>query len=211
MSAGLDGPLLKYFNSQPRPGDVPEGAKYLWPGTPDGVPILSMSGQAPMLKKEELEDLPLVGDFKFHEFKLWEPEDREYYREVKDRIANGMYFKQHEDRHYDPATGHRIVYVEWLQIHGIIPSEYERRRGPQGQDPASSAAAQPEPPREVAVPVAIPPVSDNLGNASQSSAALPDIVDQKLAMAMAELEFMMAEPEIETNVVDTSPLGMQSR
>lgn len=97
--------------------DPRHGGVLSWPGI-EGIPF---RGPVVDLKEEERNRLVLVNDFKCQTFDLSQPEDKEYYNWVMDRICNGLFKCLYINRMWSNEHKTMLVYVEWVQ------SYYEHR------------------------------------------------------------------------------------
>lgn len=109
---------LKYFGEQ----DSRYGGPQQWPGA-NGFPVLSDTRV--LLKKHEINNLPIVGSFYERVFDLNDEAARADYSWVQDRAANGLFVIKHIDRR--PATGsdYPVIYMEWIQYAAIIPPQFQ--------------------------------------------------------------------------------------
>lgn len=104
-------PIQKYHGEQ----DSRYGGEVFWPGV-HGFPALRRAG---MLKKHELESVPIVGQAHEKIFDLNDEEDRKDYNWVRDRIRNGLFTKDHEDRKWPDDKEWPIIYLEWTQLFAL--------------------------------------------------------------------------------------------
>lgn len=147
MMNGIQGGALKYFNKRRQPAADgvdrifrPEDHQKLhWPGTEAGYPL--KADVVPDLKKEELDQVQHCGDFHSRRFELWKDEDKKAYSELMDRVVNGMYRQLRRDfdtvmiptkMHIDGderviEVPHKVVYVEWAMIYGMLPPHLEAK------------------------------------------------------------------------------------
>lgn len=108
--------LLKYFGDRGGESST-HGAPLHWPGTVDGYPFRGNS--APLMKKEELADVPLTRDFKSKMFHLWIPEEKAEFDAIKDRIESGWFRQRKREDHWIADKMHYVVWLEWVQIYGM--------------------------------------------------------------------------------------------
>ena len=82
------------------------------------VPIALPAGINPSqvrLDEEQIfEEFKASADFEWGYFCLWDQEQGEKYRRMKDGEANGFIQVQHEERIYYPQYGRHVVYLEWI-------------------------------------------------------------------------------------------------
>jgi len=91
-----------------------------WPGV-NGYPFLGDA--VPSLKQHEIEALPIVGKAYERVFDLNDGEDREYYNWVRDRIRNGLFVRDKEERKWPDDKQWPIIYLEWTQCFVIAPEQ----------------------------------------------------------------------------------------
>lgn len=106
--------LSKYFGES---SDA-NGAPLFWPGV-DEYPFRG-SNVPPMLKKDEIEQIPLVLDAKAEVLTL--PKDIKRYEEIIDRCANGWYSMRFEKTNYDAEKREYIVFLSWVEVYGELPN-----------------------------------------------------------------------------------------
>lgn len=111
--------IRKYYGEHG--GSQHSNQQLYWPGTLDGFPVASHPGNAPDLKKEELENLELRLDFKSKMFALWDAAQKSEFDEINDKIVNGWYMLQKRSDHWDDEHKHYRVWLEWCQVYGMIP------------------------------------------------------------------------------------------
>lgn len=105
--------LLKYVGEQ----DDEHNGKLNWPGFL-GMPV---RGQVGLIKERELEEsVEVAYDFHCDEFDLSDPEQRDRYVKIMDRIVNGWYVQRFCDNYIDEVTKKRKVWLEWCQQYGQI-------------------------------------------------------------------------------------------
>ena len=95
------------------------GDELQWPGTGQGFPL---RGKPVQLRQTEYDQLRHVVDFQARQFCTWDPLSLAEYVKINDRIANGWYFKKHEDRRWSEKDNGYWIWLEWLEIYGEIPS-----------------------------------------------------------------------------------------
>lgn len=103
-------------------GGEDHGGRLLWPGTAEGFPFISKTGQIPHLKQDELENADLEFIFKSKMFALWDPEQKKEFDDINGKIVNGWYMLQKRSDHWDDEHNHFRVWLEWCQIYGLIPT-----------------------------------------------------------------------------------------
>jgi hypothetical protein len=118
------GPRAKYLNER----DDRYGANVYWPGNQYGIPFRGDAG-VPLLRQNEIEALPVVGDFKFKTFDLSDESDAKYYAWVKDRIANLLFRQDFIQRFWNPDTQTMSVYLEWTQFYVQCPGKSGGQNG----------------------------------------------------------------------------------
>jgi hypothetical protein len=90
-----------------------------WPGV-NGYPFRGAA--LPLLKPNELANVPLTIDAYAQSFDLAVKEEAEYYAWVRDRIRNGWFHREWIDRWIDPANPKRVVInMEWSQVYAEAP------------------------------------------------------------------------------------------
>jgi hypothetical protein len=110
--------MLKFF--QETGGlNTEHGGRLHWPGTVDGFPY--RGEQAPLLKQQEMENLPLALDYRSKLFELWKPEDKKAFDETMDRIVNGWYMQHRRKDIEVEGQAMPAVWLEWVQIYGESP------------------------------------------------------------------------------------------
>lgn len=91
-----------------------------WPGI-NGIPV--RSNTLISIKEEEKDYAVLVGDFHCRHFDLNNPEDRENYIWVRDRIINGWFQHIYTNRMFKDNQPYPIVYLEWVQLYYEWPQD----------------------------------------------------------------------------------------
>jgi len=104
--------LLKFFNRQQNDA----GQQLLWPGLPQGYPVLGPN--APDLKGDEIEKVPVRIDYKSKLFDLSNEKDCAEYNQIMDQIVNGLYHRLDHDRRWNDAKQHYQIWLEWAEFYG---------------------------------------------------------------------------------------------
>lgn len=94
------------------------GGPLQWPGA-HGYPFIGEVG--PSLKQREIDALPTVGRTYENTFDMNVEEDREYYNWVRDRIRNGLFFRDFIKRTWYDGKLWPVIYLEWTQCHVQAP------------------------------------------------------------------------------------------
>jgi hypothetical protein len=103
-----------------------------WPGTVDGFPAL---GPVSALSLQQYPHIQLVIEFRCDDFRMWEPEDRARYVQVKDHIANGYFLLRKEKETWDDEHKAWRFWLEWEQVYGdpsVRSAGHSYPAGPQG-------------------------------------------------------------------------------
>jgi hypothetical protein len=101
--------------SQERHGD-----HLTWPGTDAGFPILGRVNNR-MLKQAEFEELDHKFTYHARWFTMWEEADAKEYIYVQERATNGWFKVLDREKIYDPIKRNYRIYLEWIQVYGIVP------------------------------------------------------------------------------------------
>lgn len=145
------GSMFKYFRDRGGAGSEHRG-QLLWPGTADGYPVRTDGASAPDLKQAEYDNLPLGLDFHSGDFQLWEPESKERFDAIMDRIVNGWYMRHVR---IDKETPEGLkVHLEWVQIYGENVTGKSPGAQPSGHAftlPSNAGTPPPPPPRKLVV------------------------------------------------------------
>lgn len=98
-----------------------------WPGV-NGLPFLGDG--IPNLKRNELEQLPIVGFKGVDQFDLSDPGRALVYKGILERVRNGIFTLDFIDRHkieYKDEEGRPCVkwvaHVEWTQLYVTMPPQ----------------------------------------------------------------------------------------
>jgi len=110
----LSGGMCKFFGEQ----DARHGGKLFWPGA-RGLPYRGKV--SPLLKRHELESLPIVGDTYERVFDLSNEEDAAYYNWIRSHARNGLFSIDFIERHWDEDSATMRVYIEWTQFYTESP------------------------------------------------------------------------------------------
>ena len=101
--------------------------KYLTKGeetqrTEDGFPL--RNGRRALLKREEVEDLPVSFDAHCKVFDLSNPEHLAEYEAVLDKVANGLWVRLAPDKEMEAQDKKGwLVLCRWAEVKGEIPLE----------------------------------------------------------------------------------------
>jgi len=117
------GSMKQFFNDRGGP-DTEHGAPLSWPGTPQGYPVRGRTG---LLKKHELENVPLSLRFRSRAFRLWEEPDQIAFNDVMNRVVVGWYYVHKRFDQWIPEAQGYYVWLEWVQVYGEVPDEYIAR------------------------------------------------------------------------------------
>lgn len=119
-------PSIKYFGTESNglhPGPV------IWPGV-RGLPFLGTA--VPNLKKNELEQLPVVGVKGVKQFDLSVPAQLAEYTMIHDYARAGVFTVDFVDRHkleYTDDEGRPcvkwVVHMEWTQLYVTMPPQMQ--------------------------------------------------------------------------------------
>lgn len=107
--------FFKYFRER----TDSDGERLHWPGGPSGYPFRGQN--APMLKKEEYENLPISVKFRCKMFYLASKEDFAEYMKVRDKCANGLWIMIDKDRQWDEDTNNYRIFMEWVEPAHELP------------------------------------------------------------------------------------------
>lgn len=88
-----------------------------------GVPLRSQA--LPTLTQEEVDEVPIRPVARVDLFDLSIPEKLEEYTLIRHRIANGWYVEKYVERHFNPEKQHMLVYLEWYQLYGDVPTHLQ--------------------------------------------------------------------------------------
>lgn len=118
---------VKYVNIGQNESAEVHGGMLNWPGNGEGFPV---RGPAALLKQDEIDELPLVSDFKSQLFKLADPEDKKKFDAIQDRVMDGWYCIRKRIDTDDPVNvGYPIVWLEWVQLYAEVPDKINARLG----------------------------------------------------------------------------------
>lgn len=100
------------------------GEQLHWPGV-NGIPF--RGAQVPNIRREELENLPVVGYAYDGTFDLSNEEEAKYYRWVRDRCRNGLFTSDYSHREHTVVDGvlKTIIYLEWTQLYVQLPAGHK--------------------------------------------------------------------------------------
>jgi hypothetical protein len=96
------------------------GDHLTWPGTDAGFPILGRVNNR-MLKQQEFEELDHKFTYHARWFTMWEEADAKEYIYVQERAVNGWFKVLDREKVYDPIKRSYRIYLEWIQVYGIVP------------------------------------------------------------------------------------------
>ena len=111
---------MRKFFSETGGENTEHGGNLSWPGTPDGYPF---RGDVPDLKQHESVDIPTALDYHSELFILNDPEHKQRFDMINDRIVNGWYMQRKRIDRWDNNQGGLVVWLEWVQIYGETPKQ----------------------------------------------------------------------------------------
>lgn len=87
----------------------------------DPLSYFPFRGQAGVtLRKGEEHRIQVQVDFECRNFDLTSGEDLAAYKQIKDKISNGLYVQVDRLVWTDPATGARKIYLEWCDRYNTV-------------------------------------------------------------------------------------------
>lgn len=112
--------LFNRLNRNKYAGDLgPEGQRLAWPGTPEGFPVLiDPKIGSPLTKQTEYENMPVRLDYSCDWFDLDDAEQLQKFREIMDRITNGVYLRL-KRTDVQKSDGGLRVFLEWAKAFGV--------------------------------------------------------------------------------------------
>jgi len=121
-------PSDKYFGEQ---GESHPGELH-WPGV-HGLPFLGDT--IPNLKKDELDEMPVVGYAHHRVFDLSKQAESDQYRDVRDRIRNGLFTLDYIHREWNQESQSMLIYLEWTQLYRQNTPSHGGAANGNGQSP----------------------------------------------------------------------------
>jgi hypothetical protein len=97
-----------------------------WPELPSGLPVKIPDGVNPMLKGDDVEDLPIELKANSKMFQLWLPEDKLEFDRVNNFFANRIYYRTFRSEQWNPEQNHFRVWMEWVEGSHVIPEAIRR-------------------------------------------------------------------------------------
>lgn len=109
--------LFTQFHAERGGADTLHGDVLYWHGTQNGFPVRGQPTD-PLLKQDEIDELPLETLFQSRMFKLWEPQDKIDFDYVRQRCTAGWFRELKRADTYIPEHNHFQVWLEWIQVYG---------------------------------------------------------------------------------------------
>lgn len=86
-------------------------------------------GSTAMLKRDELDELEYVFDFKSKLFNLAEPDDKAMFDDVNDRLMSGLCVIRKRIDKWEAADPAPKIWLEWADVYREVPEHIARRVG----------------------------------------------------------------------------------